>query len=199
MALPPQTRLTDEERANLVAFLDGELDDVDAQKFEEKSARSISIRKELTALEKTWNMLDWLPRPEAPGDFASQTISRIHSQAIRAELIEGQLMRWSGVAAKSLTWVVSIAAMAAVGFGLLRFAWRDPSRELIGHLTILENLETYRSIPDLKFLDDISRIGLFADPAAATSGEEATGEAATDGQPAGSVPGATNPGGSVPM
>src|SRR2546426_5393490 len=95
-----QLRLTDEERTNLVAFLDGELDEEQAQGLETKVARSPSARKEVEALEKTWTMLEWLPRVEAPADFTNQTISRIHSQQMRAELIEGRLQRVAVFAGK---------------------------------------------------------------------------------------------------
>src|SRR5262245_29723357 len=97
--MQPQPRLTEDERVNLVAFLDGELPAGDARALEEKVARSESVRKEVQALEKTWNMLDWLPRLEAPAGFASQTVTRIHSQQLRAQRIEGQIKRvtaWTG-------------------------------------------------------------------------------------------------------
>lgn len=185
-----QPRLTEDERLNLVAFLDGELDDDElGQKLEEKVAQSVSVRKEIQALEKTWGMLDWLPRPEAPTDFASQTVSRIHSQQLRAEMIEGQFKYWTTVAAKMIAWAACVAVMVAAGFTSLRYAWRDPTRELINHLEIVENLETYRAIPDLKFLDDISRINMFKDT------DEATGEPPTGDAPAGAAPAPPGPGG----
>ena len=191
-----QPRLTEDERMNLVAFVDGELEDELAQKLEEKVAQSVSIRREIQALEKTWGMLDWLPRPELPGDFASQTVTRIHSQQLRAEMIEGHVKFWSTIAAKTIAWVACVAAMGAVGFASLRYAWRDPTRELIEHLDIVENLDTFRAIPDVKFLDDISRIGMFKSPdepagespAGETPSGAAAGGQASGGQPAGAPP-----------
>lgn len=178
-----QPRLTDEDRMNLVAFLDGELDDDElGQRLEEKVAQSVSVRKEVQALEKTWGMLDWLPRPELPPAFASQTVTRIHSQQLRAELIEGQFKYWTTIAAKTIAWAACVAAIVTAGFASLRYAWRDPTRELINHLEIVENLETYLAIPDLKFLDDISRINMFKDPA------EAASEATASDAPAAPAP-----------
>jgi hypothetical protein len=175
MSQPSQTRLTDEERANLVAFLDGEVDETLAQSLEEKVTRSVSVRREVEALEKTWGMLDWLPRPEAPADFASQTITRIHSRALEVEALEGRL-RWGvGLVAKVMAWAACILAAVGIGFASVRYAWADPSRDLINNLDCVENLETYRSIPDLKFLDDLSRLGIFVDPA---SGGEPSASAA---------------------
>jgi hypothetical protein len=165
---------------NLVAFLDGELgDDQLGQKLEEKVAQSVSVRREVQALEKTWGMLDWLPRPELPPDFASKTVTRILSLQLRAELIEGHFKYWTTVAAKTIAWAACVAALVTAGFVSLRYAWRDPTRELINHLEIVENLETYLAIPDLKFLDDINRINMFKDP------EEVASEAAASDAPAG--------------
>jgi len=186
MAIPPQTRLTEEERASLIAFLDGEAEPALAQKIEEKAAKSPSVRRELAALEKTWAMLDWLPRPQAPGDFATQTITRIYSLRLHAQLVEGRLKVVLAWVAKGLAWAACIMASAAIGFGTLRFFWRDPSAELIQHLEILENMEAFRAIPDLKFLEDLSILGVFVEPAApletgpisdAAGGGPATGNA----------------------
>jgi hypothetical protein len=175
---------------NLVAFLDGELaDDALGQKLEEKVAQSVSVRKEVQALEKTWGMLDWLPRPELPADFASQTVTRIHSQQLRAEMIEGQFKYWTLVLAKVIGWAACVAALVTAGFASVRFALPDPTRDLINHLEIVENLETYSAIPDLKFLDDISRINMFRDPDAPLAETPAADAAA------GVAPATTGPGG----
>jgi hypothetical protein len=163
MAAPSHTRLTDEERANLVAFLDGEVSPELAQIMEEKVARSVSVRREVEALEKTWGMLDWLPRPEAPADFASQTITRIHSKQLQAELMQSRVKFGTSLAAKLVAWAACLVAMAAIGFASLRYFWPDPTRDLIDQLDCIENLDTYRAIPDLKFLDDLARLGIFVE------------------------------------
>jgi hypothetical protein len=178
MSLSPQTRLTEEERANLVAFLDGEVEESLARSLEEKVARSVSVRREVEALEKTWGMLEWLPRPELPGDFATQTLTRIHSQQLQAELLEGRVKLGAAIVVKALAWVACVVAMASIGFISLRHAWPDPNRELINDLDAIENLETYRAIPDLKFLDDLSRLGLFVEP---TPGPDAGAESESSG------------------
>jgi hypothetical protein len=158
-----QQRLTEQERADLVAFLDGELDDDDSQNLETKISSSVSARREIEALEKTWSMLDWLPRLDAPADFAGQTVSRIHSQQLRSERIEGRVKQVAGVTGKTLAWALCAAAALVVGFVGMRYAWPDPTRELIGDLEIAQNLEMYRAVPDVKFLDDLSLLRFFED------------------------------------
>ncbi len=179
--MPQPMRLTETERANLVALLDRELSEADAQQLEAKIARSVSARKEVDALEKTWGMLDWLPRLEAPEDFANQTVSLIRSRQMRAERIEGRVRAAAGMAARGTAAVGSIALAALVGFLVVRFAWPDPTRQLAQDLDIVENLDAYRSIPDLGFLEDLSRLGLFSErPAAAGAAPPAAGEGSKD-------------------
>jgi hypothetical protein len=167
MSVPSHTRLTEEERASLVAFLDGEVSDSLAQSLEEKVARSVSVRREVEALEKTWELLEWLPRAEAPADFATKTISRIHSRQLHAELVESRIKHGATLVAKAVAWAACMVAVASIGFSSIRYVWRDPNRELIEQLDCVENLETYRAIPELKFLDDLGRLGIFVDPVAA--------------------------------
>jgi hypothetical protein len=114
-------------------------------------------------LEKTWGMLDWLPRPELPAEFASQTITRIHSQRLDAERLESRFKRGVLLACKATLWLACVMAMATIGFAVVRHAWPDPNRDLVNHLDILENLDTYRAIPDSKFLEDLNRLGIFVE------------------------------------
>src|SRR5262245_22632112 len=119
-------------------------------------------------------MLDWLPRPELPADFASQTLTRIHSQQLQAEQLEARVKVGATILVKALASVACIVVICSIGFMALRHAWPDPSRQLINDLDIAENLESYRAIPDIKFLDDLSRLGIFADSVVAPeSGAEA--------------------------
>jgi hypothetical protein len=188
----PQPRLTEDERSNLVAFLDGEIGEEDAQKLEEKVARSVSVRKEVQALEKTWNMLDWLPRLEAAPDFASQTLTRIHSQQMRAERIE-ERVKWAAiVTGRVLGWVACVAAAVALGFAATRLAWPDPTRELVNDLDVVDHLESYRAIPDIEFLNNLASVGLFSDPPPPPPGDIQTDAPAAEQvvpQPAGPPPG----------
>ena len=62
MAKPPPWSA--EERDNLVAYLDGELDEAAVRSLEARLARDPQARQELEALKRSWEMLDYLPRPE---------------------------------------------------------------------------------------------------------------------------------------
>ena len=57
-------RLSDQERANLVAYLDGELNQAESHALNTKLVQSVTGRREVESLQKTWELLDFLPKPE---------------------------------------------------------------------------------------------------------------------------------------
>ena len=62
---PESQRLSPAERDNLVAYLDGELPDGESRRIATKLTSSPTARREVEALERTWQLLDHLPRPQA--------------------------------------------------------------------------------------------------------------------------------------
>src|SRR5579872_4488652 len=63
--------------AELVAYLDGELDANAARKVEARLAADPQARSRATALKKTFELLDYLPKPEASAEFTSRTLDKI--------------------------------------------------------------------------------------------------------------------------
>lgn len=61
----------------LVAFLDGELGAEENEAIEARISLDARVRAEADALKKTWDLLDYLPRPEPSPHFTERTISRI--------------------------------------------------------------------------------------------------------------------------
>ena len=55
---PEHQRLTPFDRENLVAYLDGELDEAVSRSISTKLTASLTARRELETLEKTWEMLN---------------------------------------------------------------------------------------------------------------------------------------------
>src|SRR5205823_3534064 len=73
----PMAQLNDEDKANLVAFLDGELDERTAHALETKLNTDPQARAEAEALRRTWGLLDYLPRPEPSPSFTHRTLERL--------------------------------------------------------------------------------------------------------------------------
>jgi hypothetical protein len=69
--------LNEDEKAELVAYLDGELDDAATQAVEAKIATDPDARAELDALKQTWGMLDYLPKASPSVNFTHRTMERL--------------------------------------------------------------------------------------------------------------------------
>ncbi len=55
--------LSEQEKADLVAYLDGELGGEAARSLEAKITLDPAARSEAETLKRTWDLLDYLPRP----------------------------------------------------------------------------------------------------------------------------------------
>ncbi len=68
---------TDPFEAELVAYLDGELEPSAARKVEVRLAADPDARAKATALKKTFGLLDYLPKPEPSPTFTTRTLERL--------------------------------------------------------------------------------------------------------------------------
>src|SRR6266478_3017241 len=97
--------MSDEERAELVFYLDGELPKPAVRALEAKLTTDPRMRSELETLRMTWQLLDHLPKPEPSPDFASRTLDRVST--IRATPIR---IRAGSVSDRWRLWGVGWAA-----------------------------------------------------------------------------------------
>lgn len=63
--------------AELVAYLDGELDPAAARKVEAQLAKDPAARARAAELKKSFDMLDYLPRPEPSPTFTTRTLDKL--------------------------------------------------------------------------------------------------------------------------
>ncbi len=73
----PASHPPDDPDADLIAYLDGELDGPEAREVEARLALDPAARAKAEAYKKTFNLLDYLPRPEPSPDFATRTLTRV--------------------------------------------------------------------------------------------------------------------------
>src|SRR5207248_135059 len=66
----------------LVAYLDGELGEQETETVEAQISLNPAVRREAEALRKTWDLLDYLPRPQPATDFTNRTLSRLDLAAL---------------------------------------------------------------------------------------------------------------------
>jgi hypothetical protein len=69
--------MSEQERSDLVAFLDGELAGEAARKMETRLSQDATVRAEADALKRAWDLLDFLPKPEPSPSFTHRTLDRI--------------------------------------------------------------------------------------------------------------------------
>jgi hypothetical protein len=153
-----QPSLSAEDRANLVAYLDGELNAPTARCLEAKLQQDPRARAEADSLRRTWELLDYLPRPEPSSDFSTRTIERV--SALRPAAGRARRRAVAG-------WVAAGLLAAIVGFAAGRFVPHPASAgPLAGGEAIdpggardrrlLENLPRYLHVDDLHFLQRLA-------------------------------------------
>ncbi len=153
--------LNDEERAELVAYLDGELNEEATQRVEAQLQRDPRCRAEVDALRKTWELLDYLPQPAPSTTFTHRTIERISALRPAAGNGEKRWRAWVG----GLSWAAAVVLCGAAGYAAMtHFSPRAPSdEELAPDLRIIENLRYYEAAGDLDFVRDLDNPDRFGE------------------------------------
>ena len=77
LPVPDDAPPADPFEAELVAYLDGELDPAAARKVEKRLATDPPLRAKAAALKKTYDLLDYLPQPEPSATFTTRTLDKI--------------------------------------------------------------------------------------------------------------------------
>lgn len=152
----PEQRLSPTERANLVAYLDGELPEPESRSIATKLTLSPTARREVEALEKTWQLLDHLSQVTASEDFAERTLTGVRRLDERGGEIQSALL----AAVRRVGWVTLWATGATVAFGFgyaasARF-WPNPSARLARDLAIAEHLDEYQDVSTFQLLQELA-------------------------------------------
>jgi anti-sigma factor RsiW len=169
MANPPP--FTAEDRANLVAYLDGELDAKTARALEVKLNLNPHARAEADALRRAWDLLDYLPRPEPSSDFTNRTLTR--ASAVRIPLASSVVRRpWLGWGL-GLGWAAAVLLAGVGGYAAVSLVPRRTSPpisqgeeidpRLLSDLRVIDNLHQYEQVDNISFLRDLEDPDLFGD------------------------------------
>src|ERR1051326_7472028 len=132
--------LSDRDRADLVAYLDGDpsLDREAARKIETRIGLDPRLRAEADSLKRAWDLLDYLPRAEPSPHFTHRTLDRVATRETRKAL--RQTRRWR-------RWLLGAgwaAAVLVIGLGGYLTALslcppRPTERDLVRDLRLIEN------------------------------------------------------------
>ena len=162
--------LSEEDRENLVAYLDGELDEEAARALEAKLNLDPRARGEAETMQKTWDLLDYLPRPDVSPSFTNKTLDRVSAYRPSSMSTSREGLRsWSFGAA----WAAVLLLAVLGGFwGTERWARperppvEDPAKidqQLVRDLRVLENRRFYENIDDVEFLKALESPDLFGE------------------------------------
>jgi anti-sigma factor RsiW len=163
--------LNEQDRADLVAYLDGELDEPSARALEARLSLDPAARAEAESLRKTWELLDYLPRPEPSPSFTHRTLEKLAVQP--APCVPASLRRrgWPGWML-GIGWAAAVVALAATGLGAAHLLWSEESppaeprhveEVMARHPRVLEHQRVYESIDNLEFLRALDAPDLFGE------------------------------------
>ena len=150
----PELPLSAEEE--LVAYLDGELDDEGVRQVEARLTSDPDYRAELTRLQQAWDCLDQLPETAVDPSFTRSTIEMValaaqeeltQAQTVLPKLKRKQQYRSAGI----------VFAAIAFGFVVTTLLWPSPQEKLAADLPVLENLDLYLPIDNVAFLRTLSQ------------------------------------------
>jgi anti-sigma factor RsiW len=163
------SRLSETEQADLVAFLDGELVGEAARAMEAKLNLNPAMRAEAEALKRTWELLDFLPRPEPSPSFTHQTLSRLKplQQADAAKSRPWRQPNWRTMLFAG-GWAAALLLSLMAGYqGYVHLVPHEPGdAELVRELRLIENKQYYDLIDNVAFLRQLDQPDLFADDSA---------------------------------
>lgn len=152
---PDQQRLTPNERANLVAYLDGELSEAETRTIATKLAHSATARRELESLEKTWELLEYLPRPKASEDFTARTLTEVEREEHEGIRLGSAVLQTTRRLLRAVAWTAASLLAFGVGYVLTQWVWPNPSERLTRDLPIAEHLDEYRDVGTFEFLQEL--------------------------------------------
>jgi anti-sigma factor RsiW len=155
--------LDDDERAELIAYLDGELDAKSARRIEAKLNTDPAIRAEAESLKRTWDLLDYLPKSEPSPTFTHRTMQRVTAVQTRTTKIQlGYAWRpW----ALGVGWAAAVLLAGAAGFAAMtRLQPKEMNDDgLVRELRIIENKRLYEAAEEMEFLRQLDDPDLFGD------------------------------------
>lgn len=156
-----QSELPQELRDKLVAYLDGELSDEDAQAVEKTLADNPVARRELEQLANAWEMLDILPRAKTTEEFTERTLSTIRAVKDEERLSQSFFTRHARRITTVTSWAVGLVVVAILGFCATNQWLTTDGDRLVEELTVIRNLDMYTEVGSIEFLRELQASGVF--------------------------------------
>ncbi len=150
---------------DLVAYLDGELSDVDADVIERRLVTDPPLRKQAEDFDRTWQLLESLGEVSASREFTQKTLSSMTATTDPDAVDEnepGVLKNPESLTKFLVRQMIWLTAGLGVGYaGLTAGKWNADRQQNSVDASILQNLDLFQNyyqyhlIPDTKFLREI--------------------------------------------
>jgi anti-sigma factor RsiW len=151
------TRLTTEQRDNLTAYLDGELDEDGTRQIESVLAGSTVARSDVERLAKTYELLDLLPRPKASGEFTEKTLQTARLGEVKADIRDSVWYRQGRRIVRWASWAALLFAVSCISYAVARY--RAPRQDdlQLDNFEVIRQLDEYEKAKDVQFLERLSQ------------------------------------------
>jgi hypothetical protein len=160
------TRLTSEQRENLTAYLDGELDETATQEIEQVLAVSEVARHEIDMLSRAWDMLNVLPTHKASEEFTQRTMTSLRAAEHAGPSAAGEIVyRHARRGAVLALWAGVLGLCVYAGFMATNHWVPNESEQLLDDYPIVDNLDKYLEVGDIEFLQELQSKRTFSDRA----------------------------------
>jgi anti-sigma factor RsiW len=146
------SRLSGTQRANLVAYLDGELDDQETAEIESVLANSAVARNDVELLARTYDLLDELPRVKAPREFTERTLTTVRLDGVRPDLTQTEWYRRLRRGAVLLLWLAAMTAASAIGYCITQSLVPNEADVLVRDFEVIQRLDQYQEVGNVDFL-----------------------------------------------
>jgi anti-sigma factor RsiW len=173
----PDDDTRDEPTEELVAYLDGELDPKAAESVATRLSLDPNLRAQADALQRAWDILDVLPRPQPSAAFATRTVSQVIP--VPGAGSGTQFLAPSGPAAMTMPaiparrpgagfWLASAALILVAGAGgylghRAAAPPPKPAEPALEDVPLMKNLRLYRNVDDVEYLKKLDSPELFGD------------------------------------
>jgi len=148
-------RLTAEQRSNFVAYLDGELNEDEAQRIEQLLAQNEVARHDMESLASTWEMLDTLPRVKASDEFTQNTLATVKMADAQRQWSEPEWMTEARrIGVRAIGWVL-VMACGLGGYLLARSVPPTTTDAMIENYPLLKNFDSYEEVGSIEFLQKL--------------------------------------------
>ncbi len=147
------SRLTPDQRADLVAYLDGELDEHATTDIETVLSHSAIARNDVEMLARTYDLLDELPRSKASPDFTDRTLKTIHLDRVRPDITQTEWFRKARRGSVLLAWSLAMVGAAALGCLVTQRLIPNQSDVLVRDYEVIKDLDVYSEVGSFEFLE----------------------------------------------